>query len=449
MTRRLTVLFSLFEAVLVAGIGIAIPLVPLTVIWAAQYGFAPDWMIFWRASVDVWLVGHGVDLTLLPNATIQALVGSAEPVRITMAALGFALLTLLLGARAGARIAETGHRILGLCTTTLAFGALSAGLAFTALLPAARPSFWQGAFLPTGVYLLGLLVSVLVSEPELGPDAGLSPARVLAARWSPRLRALVATSLRAGLGAAAITVLVSAVTVAVLVVSNYAQLIRLYESLHADVAGSVAVTAAQLAILPNLVLWAASWFVGPGFALGVGSSISPLGTVAGPLPAIPLLGAIPQGQFAFAFAGLIVPVVAGFLAGVGARRGLREASADGHPGAWMFAAAGAGGVIGGGTLALLSWASAGSAGPGRFVQLGPDPIAVGLSAALELAVAIGIGLAVGGGGAGIGRRLPWARMRMAEPESALRHPADRGAASRAEHDSTATAELETVPPRRD
>ena len=63
MTRRLTVLLAALEAVLGVAIGVAIPLVPLTIIWAAQFGFGPDWLIFWRGAVDVWLLGHGVDVT--------------------------------------------------------------------------------------------------------------------------------------------------------------------------------------------------------------------------------------------------------------------------------------------------------------------------------------------------------------------------------------------------
>ena len=64
MTRRLTLLFSAFEALLVVAIGVAIPLVPLTILWAAQFGFAPDWSIFWRGAADIWLIGHGVDVDL-------------------------------------------------------------------------------------------------------------------------------------------------------------------------------------------------------------------------------------------------------------------------------------------------------------------------------------------------------------------------------------------------
>ena len=38
MNRPLTALFAALEALLVVGIGIGIPLVPLTILWAAQYG---------------------------------------------------------------------------------------------------------------------------------------------------------------------------------------------------------------------------------------------------------------------------------------------------------------------------------------------------------------------------------------------------------------------------
>jgi len=37
MTRRLTLLFSAFEALRVVAIGVARPLAPLTILWTAQY----------------------------------------------------------------------------------------------------------------------------------------------------------------------------------------------------------------------------------------------------------------------------------------------------------------------------------------------------------------------------------------------------------------------------
>jgi hypothetical protein len=117
LNRQLTVLFAAFEAVLVAAIGIAVPLVPLTLLWGIQYGLAIDWTVFWRAAVDVWLLGHGVDVTMTLDPATAALLGfpgAGAPVTLTIAALGFAMLTLLLGVRAGRRVAETRHRLLGL-----------------------------------------------------------------------------------------------------------------------------------------------------------------------------------------------------------------------------------------------------------------------------------------------------------------------------------------------
>ena len=414
MTRRLTLLFSALEALLVVAIGVAIPLVPLTIVWAATFGFGPDWAIFWRGAADIWLIGHGVDVTFtLDHATAAAIgiAGADAPVKITIALLGFALLTLLLGVRAGERVAEAGHRALGLVTAVVVFGAASTIVTLTALNTAARPSLWQGAILPTLVFAVGLLLGMLRERREMARDAAAHgarqppvrrrPLRALVESWPAQTRAAVGGALRAGAAAVAMTTLVSAVAVALLIAVHYAQIIRLYEALHTEVIGGVALTAGELAFLPNLVIWAASWFVGPGFAIGAGSHVSPLGTALGPVPTIPLLGALPTGDLAFGFAGLLVPVVAGFLAGAATRPivvRIVDASDDGvgaapSHGLALLATAIGGGVVGGLLMGLLAAASGGAAGPGRFQQVGPDALAVGLAAALEFAVAIGIGIA--------------------------------------------------------
>jgi len=407
MTRRLTLLFSAFEALLVVAIGVAIPLVPLTIVWAAQFGFAPDWAIFWRGAADIWLIGHGVDVTFTLDSTTAAalgIAGAAAPVKITIALLGFALLTLVLGMRAGERVAETGHRALAAVSCLAVFGAASFVVTFSALHPAARPSLWQGTLLPTLVFAIGLGLGVLREGRDRHPDArsagrGRTVLGGWTAAWRPGVRAAVSGALRAGAAAAALVVLVSALAVSLLLALDYAQIIRLYEALHTQVVGGIALTAGELAFLPNLVVWAASWFVGPGFAIGAGSHVSPLGTALGPIPTIPVLGALPTGDLAFGFAGLLVPVVAGFLAGAAVRpivvRALdravdREGVSHALP---LFVTAVGGGIFGGLLLGLLAAASGGAAGPGRFQQVGPDALAVGLLAGIEFAVAIGLGIA--------------------------------------------------------
>jgi hypothetical protein len=384
MNRTLSALFSALEAVIVLGVGLAIPLLPLTVLWGAQYGFAPDWTIFWRIAADTWLLGHGTDITLTldpATASTLALDGATKPFVVSIAILGFAFLTIVLARRAGLRIAETKHRLLGEVVAVVVFGLLTSGIALSAGQSLARPNLAEGIALPTLTFVLGLLIARLGALPDL------------VGGWSRELRAAVGTALRGGAIAAATVVSVACFIVVVLLVGNYAQIITLYENLHSGALGGLALTIAQIMILPNLVIWAVSWLVGPGFAIGTGSAVSPLGTTLGPLPSIPVLGALPHGDVTFAFVGLLVPVLAGFVAGA-VLRGRLSAGLASNRAAWMLAAALGIGVVGGVILGLLAWAASGSIGPGRLQDVGPDPLAVGLWAAVEIGVAALVGVAV-------------------------------------------------------
>lgn len=388
MTRRLTVLFATFEAVAIVAAGVAVPLVVLSLVWAVHLGFDPGWAVIWRAAIDVWLLGHGVDVTLtLDPETAAALgvPGADAPVPLTIALLGFALVSALLGARLGRRVAEGGHPRIGAPIALLAVAGASLGATLFAVHPLARPSIWQGVLLPTLVVGVGLAVGVLRDDDDL--------ARLLD-RVPPGWRAAGTAALRGGTAAVAIMLAASAVLVTGLLVTGFAEEIRLYEALHTEVVGGIALTVGQAALLPNLVVWAASWLAGPGFALGAGSLVSPLGTAVGPIPALPVLGALPTGDAPFAFAGLLVPVASGFLAGAAVRPALDRGFGRLPRAAAAGVAAGVG-VVGGTLLGLLAAASAGGAGPGRLVDVGPDPVAVGLAVAVEFALAAALGLAAG------------------------------------------------------
>ncbi|TFD00774.1 hypothetical protein E3O65_03140 [Cryobacterium breve] len=206
------------------------------------------------------------------------------------------------------------------------------------------------------------------------------------------VRAGVAAALRAGTAAAAGILCVSGITVFVLILTNYATIIGLYETVQAGVLGGIALTIAQLSLIPNLVIWAASWFVGPGIAVGVGSSVSPVGTVLGTVPGLPILGVLPQGSLTFGFVGLLVPVLIGFLAAVILRQ--RTAATDvPAPTITERLLTGLGtGIVAGVLLGLLAWWSGGALGPGRLVEVGPNPLLVGAVAAAEVGVAACIGL---------------------------------------------------------
>src|SRR5690606_22134421 len=92
---------------------------------------------------------------------------AATPFVVTIAPLGFALLTLVLAYRAGRRIAETPHAIVGLGAALLTFAAVAVTVVLTSLHEAARPSIWQGALLPTLVFALGLTLGAGVAIRRL------------------------------------------------------------------------------------------------------------------------------------------------------------------------------------------------------------------------------------------------------------------------------------------
>ena len=84
-----------------------------------------------------------------------------------------------------------------------------------------------------------------------------------------------------------------AVLTIVAVVTQRAVVGSLITALDAGIVGSVLVPAVSAAYLPNVVIWAVAWAVGPGFAVGAGTSVSPLAVEIGPLPALPLFGVLP------------------------------------------------------------------------------------------------------------------------------------------------------------
>jgi hypothetical protein len=228
--------------------------------------------------------------------------------------------------------------------------------------------------------------------------AARTPAAGVVSSWwaerSPLVRTVVVEGLRGGAAAVAGLVTVSAILLTVLLVVGYGNVIALYEGIHSGVLGGIAVTLGELAFLPNLVIWTCSWLVGPGFAIGTGSSVWPLGTSLGPLPAIPVLGALPSGELSLGFLGLVVPIVIGFLVGVILRPRVVTAGGE-RPGAALLATGLGVGIVAGALLGLLAWVSGGAAGPGRLAEVGPDALLVGLFAALEVGIPAALGLLVG------------------------------------------------------
>ena len=60
--------------------------------------------------------------------------------------------------------------------------------------------------------------------------------------------------------------------------------------LHADGPGSALYTVVVAMLAPNAALLGGSYLLGPGFAVGTASIVSPTTVVLGPLPAFPAAG---------------------------------------------------------------------------------------------------------------------------------------------------------------
>ena len=123
-----------------------------------------------------------------------------------------------------------------------------------------------------------------------------------------------------------------------------------------------------------------SWIVGPGFSLGVGSSITASSHAVGAIPALPIFGALPPslgvGWWIHGIPVVIAAVVAGrFTRGlVQDRFDIRFGADLGRLVVFVAATAATAAVVG---LLLGSYVN-GSLGPGRFASFGVDAVALSL-----------------------------------------------------------------------
>lgn len=149
------------------------------------------------------------------------------------------------------------------------------------------------------------------------------------------------------------------------------RVLELHRALGAGGWSGIGLVLIELAWLPTFILWAVSWCLGAGFAVGTGSWASPLGTHLGLAPALPVLGALPDNTVAgtggagWSVLWLLVPVVAAVLGTLVVVLG-RPDGFELCSGLGLATGAGAGLVLG--AAATLAH---GSLGAGRLAQVGP------------------------------------------------------------------------------
>jgi Family of unknown function (DUF6350) len=362
-----------------------------------------------RTAIQLWLVGHHVGFRLhevglhgaglhgagLHGAGLHGagLHGAGLHGAGLHGAAPFGLLPLGLVVLPGALLWRSGRWVVragqvarlrhaGLAALALAvpYGVLTGTLAVASRTGVSAPSPVQAA-------LAGFLLAIAAGG--LGALRALAPWARLIALLPERARCLVVGvtgSLAVLAGAGAL------LTGASLIV--HASEFRLAsDELSPGLVGSALLLLAALAYLPNAVIWAMAYMLGPGFAFGVGTVVAPTGTLLGPLPLFPMLAALPAGSLGPrpAAPGLIepvllaVPFLAGAFGGVLTARTAPTPSLEIAP-LWGLAS----GVLGGTLIGALAAFSGGPLGTGRLATTGPSGWQVALVAALELGIAAAI-----------------------------------------------------------
>ncbi len=382
MKRIITAVVVTIEVLGVCAAGLAVTLLPLLLLWLGEAKLSTPVPTMLGVASVVWLLSLGAELSVtLPAETVQLLGVGGDPLRflVTLSPLAVTLITALSGFFLGRRAAASNTPIVGLVAGSLVLGAVTWMVASWLVFGLVRVD----PVAATVAAVLRFTVASVAGFVTFSVQRG-------TARWvrfsnwvglqlpGMPLQVLRSLALGARQGWAFVVGLIgfAAALLAVLIVLNYVEMMRLTQALHVGLVGSFALLLLQAALLPNAIVWVASWLLGPGFAVGVGSSVTMLATEVGPLPALPLLAAIPEGTHQYALLGLLLPVLVGVLFGARGVAALR-AVWGGSPSAWVLLLPPvAASLTAAAMLAALAADSAGAAGPARFAVVGPDVVAV-------------------------------------------------------------------------
>jgi hypothetical protein len=395
VNKRQTFFIAALEAAILVVISLSLILIPLTLVWFLENNPEVEWLVAFRAAADFWLLSHGTGLVVPEGELLGILVPAFV---VTLVPLGMTIWLARSFYNAGKRFIAARALWPGWLGGSLVYGAFALGISTAAFDSAIYPIAWQGVFFPTILFLVFQVLGSLFGQPDEIFDGDIldqAPERDrvrealnsfrLKLHWS--VRSIMGPAFRAGTAITVMLLMVSAFAIAVLVAVSWIDITRLYESVQVSVLGAVVLTIGQLALIPNLVIFGAAWLTGVGFSIGAGSLISPLGSQVGPLPAIPILGALPVGQLEFGMISIAVVLLAAFVATLGIRKSADEIRFE-FATAWTAAISLGLSIafVTAAQMGLLALIASGSAGPGRLSQVGVSPWLVAVVVFLEVAV---------------------------------------------------------------
>lgn len=374
-------LVAVAGGVVAAGVPLLICLCVGVIGWflsdAGVHGTTRDGL---RAGALAWLMGHGSGVTVRGTAV------TITPLLLTALAAWSTWRTAL---RTGARVSghgpdadriSDGERDWTVPATLALFGV---GYAVLAVVTASLAA--SADISPSLPRVLGwvCLLTLGVAAPGIAIGSG------RAAIWVQFVPPVVRGGFAACWSVLLAFLAVSTALVLVSLAFGFGEAASMASRLHLHPGETALFALATLLFVPNAAVFGGSWLLGPGFAVGSGTLVSPAVVVLGPLPLFPLLAALPgegtpSGLVASAIA--VPPVIAAVAV---ARAQRRRPTVRWDEGALR----GCGGGIGAGVVVgLFAALAGGAAGPGRMQQVGPSALEV-LAHAIT---AFGLGGLLGG-----------------------------------------------------
>ena len=184
------------------------------------------------------------------------------------------------------------------------------------------------------------------------------------------------------LGGLSVVVLAAASFVAsvIALVAGWSRMSGIQELLGASSAADTSfIVGGQALFAPTIMAWAAAWWSGAGFLTATDSLHSPAVAGAGPIPPIPLLGAVPQtapGMWV-----ILAPIALGIGLGVVAARSFRREHLLHQSAQGVLAS-----LITASVTALWMWSATMSLGSVRLASMGPRVGWATLALVLEIAL---------------------------------------------------------------
>ncbi len=322
---------------------------------AGVHGAPRDGM---RIGALAWLAGHGSGFTVTGARVTLVPLGVTAVAAWSMWRLGHRVGDSVSGHGPDADRISDGERDLTVPAAVLLF---FAGYAVVAVVVATLASGTTAD--PSVSHVLGwtVVLTGLVGAPAIAVGSG------RAAIWT----AFVPATVRAGAVVAGSVLrnllVVCALVFLVALALSFDDAATMTSRLHPSPAEAGLYALVNAAFVPNAVLFTGSWLLGPGFAVGGATLVSPSAVVLGPLPVVPLLAALPASGTPAGWVGALM-LLPPLVAAVSTFRALR-----GRFLTWdQVALAGCGGgLVAGAGFALLSSLSGGAAGPGRMRFVGP------------------------------------------------------------------------------